>query len=66
MGVIHFALFLFLKAVLQGHGAVEDKVAGGGVLVVHGEIAGAEELEALGEFCILQSALHLAAWVILL
>ncbi len=39
---------LFLKAVLEGDGAVEDQMAGGGVAVIQAEVALAHELEAGG------------------
>ena len=44
----------FPEAVLEGDGAVEDQMAGGGVAVIETEIALAHELEALGVLAVLR------------
>lgn len=54
-------LLLFLEAVLQRNGAVEDKVVFCGILVIHAEIALTHELEALARLCGFEARFHLAA-----
>ena len=54
-------LLLFLEAVLQRNGAVEDKVIFCGILVIHAEIALTHELEALARLCGFEARFHLAA-----
>lgn len=47
---VGLALFNFGPGIPQGHGAIEDGFAGGGIHAVHAEIAQPLELEPLAGF----------------
>ena len=52
---------LLLKAILKSNAAVKYQMLGGGVLIVHAEIAKAQELIAVANLCVLEALLQLAA-----